>query len=1222
MPSAKPAGSDSSDPAPTRDRGSSDDGIRRPTATVVVPAWNAWEHTAACLHSLRQTLRAGDQAIVVDNGSIDGTAEGLAGHHWVDVVSNAENLGFARACNQGAALAGGEVVVFLNNDTILADGWLDELLAPFLDDDVGATGPRSDNVSGRQQVASVPYGTGDLEGFFEFARQWRQLHLAQTTEVARLVGFCLAVRRSSFEAVGGFDERYEIGGFEDDDLCRRLRERELRLLIAHASFIHHHSHATFDANELDWRALQLENRTRFEEKWGPDALTAPTLLSACLIVKDEEQLLPACLESLRDVVDEVVVYDTGSSDRTVELAREAGAQVVEGVWEDSFAVARNAALAEASGEWVLSIDADETLLSDPVALRTQLADPRSVVEAFLTPIENLHGAGNARSVHTAVRVFRRKSGTWRHRLHEQVVAADDPNRGLRIGYLSAARLLHHGYAADVFEGRNKSERNLALARAALDDDEQARPYALMNYGRALESAGRSEEAVECLVEAVAATGDAITRRLAVSNLTYILGRLERYEESLEWVAELRRISQSQVAADIAEGRTRLAMGETEVGLALLGRVPTRGRDDDGMEYAPHMVAAIRGEALASLGRYDEAADVVIEAISSDGVLEADLGELVRWLTEAGRSPEEITAVICDEDLVPVLGRVLRQPPALADLLLNGAFERFPDRLEPLAAAAKVAPALPVVRALVWSARLRARGLGEACPLVAIAADGRVDPVLRVRAGAAAQGTFGEVRVVASVRDALDELDVDARTASFDEIGRLAPELPGLLSGASATDATAVETPAAPTPIPGTAAPSAAARTAAAPTPSATHPRSALRSITAIAADPSPRRGGLNVVAPFEGTSPESDAARRLVQVLADDGLHVSATPYHWDSRDTTVEWTYPDAGTFPYEVTLLVLAPEQLVDFVLDNGPTSFEGRYTIGLWLWDLPGPAPSMANAARMVHEIWVASRAAAAAIRPVVSNALQVHPLPHGAMPTVDRRKAGLPDGFVFATTVDFDAGMDRQDPIGVVEAYRSAFADDDGCHLLVDAAHAARYPAEHRALVAAADGRPDVSIISDHGPAERDAVVAASDCYVSLARADSTCLTLANAMAWGTPVVTTSTDAARELLGTGAGTLVDSRPVAIPEHCRRGAGEGTWSEPDRDAAVVAMRAILSDPETAQRRARHAVQLAVKRSGAHATARSIRRRLGQIHALVHPGDPVVGSREQRRRAAKAKA
>ena len=488
-------------------------------------------------------------------------------------------------------------------------------------------------------------------------------------------------------------------------------------------------------------------------------------------------MLPSCLESVADLADEIVVYDTGSTDRTVELARAAGARVIEGYWDDSFARARNAALAQARGDWVLSLDADETLLADPASLRSLLTDRRSESRRTWSPSRTCTGPGNTASRSTRPSVFfAAESCTWRHRLHEQVVAADDPGRRLRIGYLTGARIIHRGYAAEVFETRHKAERNLAIAQAALDDDELSRPYALMNYGRALESAGRSIEAIETLRQAAATAEDPITQRLAVKNLIYILGRLGRFDESLAQVDELRRISVNQIAADIAEGRMRIAMGDAEAGLSFLARVPARGRDDDGMEYATHVLAAMRGEALASLGRFGQAADVVLEAVRSDGVLEADLGELATWLVRAERSPAEIGEALHVDDLMPVLGRVLRQPPTVADAVLDGIWERFPDRLEPLAAAGRLGPRLLVARALVWSSRLRRRGLAGACPLVAMANDATLDPRVRILAGAAAFGTFGERAVVNAVHEARGLLGPSALEESTGEIARIAPGL--------------------------------------------------------------------------------------------------------------------------------------------------------------------------------------------------------------------------------------------------------------------------------------------------------------------------------------------------------------------------------------------------------------------------------------------------------------
>ena len=156
-------------------------------ATVVILAWNAWEHTRPCLDSLRPTLGPGDQVVVVDNGSTDATGEAIADYPWVDVVRNDENQGFARGCNQGAAVARGDVVVFLNNDTIVHEGWLDELLAPFTDLEVGAVGPRSNRVSGHQLIEGVSYRDGDARAIGEFAEAWRRAHAGSTSETARLV---------------------------------------------------------------------------------------------------------------------------------------------------------------------------------------------------------------------------------------------------------------------------------------------------------------------------------------------------------------------------------------------------------------------------------------------------------------------------------------------------------------------------------------------------------------------------------------------------------------------------------------------------------------------------------------------------------------------------------------------------------------------------------------------------------------------------------------------------------------------------------------------------------------------------------------------------------------------------------------------------------------------------------------------------------------------------
>ena len=84
-------------------------------------------------------------------------------------------------------------------------------------------------------------------------------------------------------------------------------------------------------------------------------------LTLCLIARNEEEMLPGCLASVRGVVDEVVVVDTGSTDRTRQVAAEAGALVLDRPWDDDFAAPRNLALSRATAGWVLALDADERL---------------------------------------------------------------------------------------------------------------------------------------------------------------------------------------------------------------------------------------------------------------------------------------------------------------------------------------------------------------------------------------------------------------------------------------------------------------------------------------------------------------------------------------------------------------------------------------------------------------------------------------------------------------------------------------------------------------------------------------------------------------------------------------------------------------------------------------------------------------------------------------------
>ncbi len=760
--------------------------MRRSPATIVILAWNAWESTQACLDSLSPTLGVRDQVVVVDNGSTDATPRRLGRYPWIEVVTNRDNRGFAGGCNDGAAIARHDVLVFLNNDTVLSGRWLDPLIVPFDEDPtVGATGPRSNFVSGPQVAEGASYLRGDTPGMRRFARAWAQEHRGQTSETQRLVGFCLAVRRDLFVEMGGFDTAYGLGGYEDDDLCRRILASGHRMVIAHESFVHHDGHQTFDANGLDWFAEQETNRDRFESRFGAGHSSRDaTKVSACLITKDEEANIATCLASLDGFADEIVIYDTGSTDETVTIARDLGATVIEGYWDDDFSRARNAALEHCSGEWIAWLDADETLVCDDIPGLLRLLehlDPQ--MDGFSVPIDNLTGVGvGSGFVHSACRLFRRARCEWTGRLHEQIAGRGD-HRGIQQATLEAARIRHTGYLDEVMRTRNKTERNLRVAQAEVaESDGWERGFSLTSLGRAYLTAGRFEEAFDNCREALDHSDNPITRRLATRTAAEALSHLGRLDEALEWTETLRGMSETSVQADIAEGKIRLAQGDFQRALDLFDTIGVRQLDEDGFEVAAHMFAVQRAEALEGLGRTSEAVDVMLAALVDQGVIDVHLGVLVDRLRRAGRPLDELTSAIPTAKAPNFLAQVLQLTPDTADEVLEACVGHMEATRAVLATAATLARHLPIDRTLVWSARIREAGFPANCPLVAVAT-GTAAPTLRARAAATVVRAFGDPRGRDSFFSAFSDAQPFERETIRAEAGALCPELLAEADGA-------------------------------------------------------------------------------------------------------------------------------------------------------------------------------------------------------------------------------------------------------------------------------------------------------------------------------------------------------------------------------------------------------------------------------------------------------
>jgi hypothetical protein len=294
---------------------------------------------------------------------------------------------------------------------------------------------------------------------------------------------------------------------------------------------------TAEAVERRLYALTCLRVCRFPAVVAP----APRMrVSLCMIVKNEEHNLADCLASVADLVDEIVLVDTGSSDRTREIATSFGARVFEFPWVESFAATRNESLRHATGDYTFWMDADDRLdLENRQKLRALFAglldeNTAYVMKCLCVPEADGHGG----TVVDHVRLFRNRADLrWDYRVHEQILPAVRAT-GATVRWADVV-VRHTGYA-DPSQRRRKLERDLRLLR--LEDAERPdHPFVLFNLGSVLQELGRVEEAINYFRRSLERShpADSITRKL-FALLASCQWRLGQREAALAACAEGRR----------------------------------------------------------------------------------------------------------------------------------------------------------------------------------------------------------------------------------------------------------------------------------------------------------------------------------------------------------------------------------------------------------------------------------------------------------------------------------------------------------------------------------------------------------------------------------------------------------------------------------------------------------------------------------------------------------
>lgn len=339
-------------------------------------------------------------------------------------------------------------------------------------------------------------------------------------------------------------------------------------------------------------------------------------------------------------------------------------------------------------------------------------------------------------------------------------------------------------------------------------------------------------------------------------------------------------------------------------------------------------------------------------------------------------------------------------------------------------------------------------------------------------------------------------------------------------------------------------------------------------------DQRPLAPGVDLVGYLHHESSLGDVARRLLQGLVEAGVPSAPLAYA-RSASPLLTNSIPTGGVVSHTNTLAVVTADQF-GFLRGDHPELFAaGTHLIGYWFWELEHVPRPMRDAARMVDEIWVGSQFVADAFRAAVDTPVRHVPIPIGEPVASARtrasfeRLAALGDRFVFAVVFDHFSVTERKNPVGVIEAFRRAFAPGEGPVLVVKSMNADRRWPQHQHVVWAAGDRPDIVIWDEHlDRADHMAFIRSVDALVSLHRSEGLGLHLAEAMWLGTPVIASRYSGNLDFMDDECSLLIDVELVPVV----RGEGvyppEARWADPDLDQAAAAMRRLVEDAALAER------------------------------------------------------
>lgn len=369
---------------------------------------------------------------------------------------------------------------------------------------------------------------------------------------------------------------------------------------------------------------------------------------------------------------------------------------------------------------------------------------------------------------------------------------------------------------------------------------------------------------------------------------------------------------------------------------------------------------------------------------------------------------------------------------------------------------------------------------------------------------------------------------------------------------------------------------------------------------------------VNVVGYLRAELGVGEAARLLITALEAANLPFNAiTNAETLSRQQHAADDDRGALSGDADINIVCINADQTPAFARKAGHEFFDGRYTIGVWFWEVEDFPPEYYGAINHVDEVWVASEFIHANLARISPKPVFKFNLPIVAPnidPAATKESLGLPDRFTFLFSFDFFSVVERKNPVGVIEAFRRAFEPGEGPALVIKTINGDRKLLDLEKVRFAAAGHPDITIVDGYVSAvEKNTITALCDCYVSLHRSEGYGLTMAEAMALGKPVIATAYSGNLDFMTPENSYLCSYSYKQVGAGAPPYPPNSRWADPDLDEAAALMREVYTHSPEARARGRRAAAEILELHSPIAAGRVVAERLKTIRYERLTGAPL---------------